>query len=38
MQQLGIGWERDGLGLDGGVHCDPFEIACAQRAGFVGDP
>jgi hypothetical protein len=38
MQQLGIGWEGDGLGLHGGVHRDPFEIACAQRAGVVGDP
>lgn len=38
MQQLGIGWEGDGLGLDGGVHRDPFEIACAQRTGLVGDP
>ena len=38
MQQLGVGREGDGLGLHRGVHRDPFEIACAQRAGLVRDP
>ena len=35
MQQLGIGREGDGLGLYGGVHRDPLEVAQAQRAGLV---
>ena len=35
MQQLGIGREGDGLGLYGGVHRDPLEVARAQRAGLV---
>jgi hypothetical protein len=35
MQQLGIGREGDGLGLYGGVHRDPLEVARAQRVGLV---
>jgi hypothetical protein len=27
MQQLGVGRERDVLGLHGGIHRHPFEIA-----------
>jgi hypothetical protein len=38
MQQLGIGREGDGLGLDRGVHRDLLEVARAQRACFVRDP
>ena len=33
MQQLGVSRERDRLGLDRGVHRDPFDVAGAQRAG-----
>jgi hypothetical protein len=36
MQQLGIGREGDGLGLDRGVHRDALEIARAQCARVVG--
>jgi ABC-type uncharacterized transport system YnjBCD ATPase subunit len=32
MQQLGVRRERDRLGLDRGVHRDPFDVAGAQRA------
>jgi hypothetical protein len=35
MQQLGVSREGDGLGLDRGVHSDPFDIAGAQRAGCM---
>lgn len=38
MQELGVGRESDRLGLHGSVHRDPFEVACAQRAGCVRDP
>jgi hypothetical protein len=31
MQQLGVGRERDRLGLDGGVYRDPFDVGCAAR-------
>ena len=33
MQQLGVSREGDRLGLDRGVHRDPFDVAGAQRAG-----
>jgi hypothetical protein len=32
MDQLGVGWEGGGFGLDGGVHRHPFEIARPSRA------
>src|SRR5215471_17903664 len=38
MDQLGIGREGNGLGLHGGVHRHPLEIARAQRAGLVRHP
>ena len=38
MQQLGVGREGDGLGLHGGVHRDPLQVTCAERAGLVRDP
>ena len=38
MQQLGIGWEGEGLGLHGGVHRHPLQVARPQCAGLVRDP
>src|ERR1700747_1885921 len=38
MGQLGIGREGDRLGLDGGVHRHPLEIAHPQRTGLVRHP
>ena len=38
MQQLGVRREGDRLGLHGGVHRDPLEVAGAQRAGLMRHP
>jgi hypothetical protein len=38
VQQLGIGRERDGLGLHRGVDRDPLEVAAPQRTAFVSNP
>ena len=38
MDQLGVGREGDGLGLNGGVHRHPLEIARPQRTSRVRDP
>ena len=38
MQQLGVCRERDCLGLDRGVHRDPFDVAGAQCAGRMRYP
>jgi hypothetical protein len=35
MQELGIGRERDVLGLHGGVDRNPLEITTSQCAGHV---
>ena len=38
VQQLGIGRERDGLGLYRGVDRDPLEVAAPQRTAVVSNP
>jgi hypothetical protein len=38
VQQLGIGRERDGLGLHCGVDRDPLEITGPQCTAFVSNP
>ena len=38
VQQLGIGRERDGLGLNRGVDRDPLEISGPQRTALVSNP
>jgi hypothetical protein len=38
VQQFGIGWEGDGLGLHRSVDRDSRQIARAQRAALVRDP
>ncbi len=38
MQQFGVGWEADGLGLHRGVDRDPGEVLAAQCAGVVCHP
>jgi hypothetical protein len=38
VQQLGVGWEADGLGLHRGVDRDPLKVPGPQRSTFVGDP
>jgi hypothetical protein len=38
MDELGVGREGNGLGLNGGVHRHPLEIARPQRAGLVRHP
>ena len=38
VQQSGVGWEADRLGLDGGVDRDPLEVLRAQRPTVMGDP
>ena len=38
VQQSGVGWEADRLGLHGGVDRDPLEVLRAQRPTVMGDP
>src|SRR6201987_5639789 len=38
MHELGVGRKGDGLGLNGGVHHHPLQIARPQRAGLVRHP
>jgi len=38
MDELGVGREGDGLGLNGSVHRHPLEVARPQRTGLVRDP
>jgi hypothetical protein len=38
VQQLDVGWERDGLGLHGRVDRDPLEVFGPQRPRPMGDP
>ena len=38
MQQLGVGRERDGLGLHRGVDRDPLEVPGPQRAALMRHP
>jgi hypothetical protein len=38
VQQLGVGWEADVLGLHRGVDREPLEVARAQRADLVRHP
>jgi hypothetical protein len=38
IQQLGVGWEADRLGLHLGIDRDPRQVLGAQRAGGMRDP
>lgn len=38
VQELGVGRERDGLGLRRGVHRDAGKVVAAQRASLMRNP